>query len=150
MRVAAVVALLAALVAVVPSSRAQPNRGSSLVGAVALVKKQGYRPKVSTWEPSFKLNMLIGTATGSADGYNRRAFFFYGNRYLGTDASAPSAQLQEVWREDRTIALLYILYRSNEPLCCPTAGGAIVRFRWNGSRLVALDPIPPTRGSRHR
>ena len=50
----------------------------------------------------------------------------------------------------RTVALLYILYRSGDPLCCPTGGGAIVRFRWNGSRLVALDRIPPTSGAIHR
>ena len=114
------------------------------------MKKKGYRPDTSTWTNFFKFNVLIGTYAKSADGYNKRAFFFYGRRYLGTDAAAPSAQLQQVWRDDRRIALLYILYRASDPLCCPTAGGAIVRFRWTGKRVVALDRIPPRTGPRHR
>jgi LppP/LprE lipoprotein len=118
--------------------------------AVATVKKKGYIPELKTWDGTFKLNVLIGRFAQSADGYNQRAFFFYGRRYLGTDAAAPSAALQEVWRDDRTIALLYILYRANDPNCCPTGGGKIVRFRWNGTRLVALDRIPPRSGPLHR
>ncbi len=66
----------------------------------------------------------------------------YDSRYLGTDAARASAQIEEVWRDDRTIALLYILYRNDDPLCCPTGGGKIVRFHWNGKRLGALDRIP--------
>jgi hypothetical protein len=148
-RLVAAVAMTAVLGAVSGAGASPQNRGD-LRAAVALVKKKGYRPETSTWESYFKLNVLIGTYAKSADGYNKRAFFFYGRRYLGTDAAAPSAQLQEVWRDDRTIALLYILYRANDPLCCPTAGGAIVRFRWTGARIVALDPIPPRSGARHR
>lgn len=145
----AVLAVVTLLVAVAGADASRRNRGD-LAAAVTLLKKKGYRPDTHTWDSSFKLNMLIGTFAKSADGYNKRAFFFLGRRYLGTDAAAPSAQVQEVWRDDRTIALLYILYRRNDPLCCPTAGGAIVRFEWNGSRLVALDPIPPLNGPRHR
>ena len=33
-------------------------------------------------------------------------------------------------------------YTRADPLCCPTGGGKIVRFRWNGSRLAAVDAIP--------
>lgn len=141
---------LAALLGGVSGAEATPQSGGDLRAAVALVKKKGYRPETSTWENAFKLNVLIGTYAKSADGYDKRAFFFYGRRYLGTDAAAPSAQVQLVWRDDRTIALLYILYRANDPLCCPTAGGSIVRFRWTGTRIVALDPIPPRSGPRHR
>lgn len=150
MKSAIAVATVCSLIAATAGAQgARQNRGD-LRSAVALVKKKGYRPDTSTWEASFKLNVLIGTFAKSADGYNKRAFFFLGRRYLGTDAAAPSAQVEEIWRDDRTIALLYILYRANDPLCCPTAGGAIVRFRWTGSRLVALDPIPPLQGARHR
>jgi hypothetical protein len=119
--------------------------GGGIAVAVKVVRSKGYCvDSTRTWERAavFKLNVLIGTLCRSADGYNKRAFFFDGTRYLGTDAARPSAQLQEVWRDDRTIALLYILYRRVDPLCCPTAGGKIVRFRWNGSRVVALDRIP--------
>jgi hypothetical protein len=54
----------------------------------------------------------------------------------------PVACIAAARRDDRTIALLYILYRRSDPLCCPTGGGKIVRFRWNVTRLVSLDGIP--------
>jgi hypothetical protein len=38
---------------------------------------------------------------------------------------------------------MYVLYRRQDPLCCPTGGGKIVRFRWNGRRFRALDRSPP-------
>jgi hypothetical protein len=44
------------------------------------------------------------------------------------------------------VALMYVLYRRNDPNCCPTGGGKIVRFHWTGRRLVALDRIPPLTG----
>ena len=119
--------------------------GGGLQSAIKVVRSKGYCvDSTRTWErsPTFRLNVLIGTFCKSADGYNKRAFFFYGARYLGTDAARPSAQLEEMWRDDRTIALLYVLYRMRDPLCCPTGGGTIVRFHWNGKRLVALDRIP--------
>ena len=146
------VGMLALVVVLVAASGADATKQANgdRSAAAALVRKKGYRPGLLTWDNFFKLNVLIGTYARSADGYNKRAFFFFGRRYLGTDAAAPSAQVEEVWRDDSTIALLYILYRQNDPLCCPTAGGAIVRFRWSGSRLVALDRIPPTNGPGHR
>ena len=148
MRFVAVAAVVATMV-LAPLGAAARQSSGDLRTAVSLVKKKGNRPDTSTWDGSFRLNALIGTLAQS-DGYNRRAFFFLGRRYLGTDASAPSAGVAQLWRDDRTIALLYVLYRANEPLCCPTGGGKIVRFRWTGTRIVALDRIPPTSGRLHR
>ena len=112
--------------------------------AIALAWKKGYDADPSTWDDYFAFNVLIGTYRQSADGYNKRAFFFLDDRYLGTDARRPSAQVREAWRDDRTIALLYVLYRRSDALCCPTAGGAIVRFDLKRFRVVARDRIPPT------
>jgi hypothetical protein len=145
-RAVAAATAIAALLAI-PAATAGPGDRAA---AAAVVRGKGYTPDLKSWDSFFKLNVLIGTFTRSADGYNKRAFFFLGRRYLGTDAAAPSASLQEVWRDDRTIALLYILYRTNDPNCCPTGGGKIVRFRWNGKRIVALDRIPPRSGALHR
>jgi hypothetical protein len=141
------VAALVVAAALVPLGSAGTRNAGDLRAAVALVKKKGYVPETSTWDRSFKLNVLIGV---TGDGHNQWAFFFYGRRYLGTDTRVPSAGILQVWRDDRMIALLYILYRPRDPLCCPTGGGAIVRFRWTGSRIVALDRIPPKNGSLHR
>ena len=122
---------------------APPSPG--LRTAVATVKQKGYTPKSTQgWFSDRGLNVLVARATRSADGYNQQAFFFQNARYVGTDAKLPSRQVNDIWSTGDTIALMYILYRRNDPNCCPTGGGKIVRFHWNGRRLVALDSIPTT------
>jgi len=109
------------------------------------VKQEGYtvlgNPE-TTYYPSDSLSVLIGMCTGSADGYCNKAFFFYNGKYLGTDSSDSSIGIEEVWQTDKTVALYYRLYRKNDSLCCSTAGAALVRFQWDGTKLKALDPIP--------
>lgn len=113
--------------------------------AVDVVCRSGYlaRSAAETYCESCTLHVIIGAGITSADGYDQRAFFFAGGRYLGTDALDASAGIRVVWRDDTTVALGYALYRSSDGFCCPTGGEAVVRFRWDGQRLVALDPIPP-------
>jgi hypothetical protein len=125
--------------------------GSGYARAAAVVRSHGYLPNDSSeWTPGSPLSALTATARASADGYAQRAFFFVRGRYVGTDARGPSAQVREVWSAGDTVALLYLLYRSRDPLCCPTGGGSIVRFHWNGRRLAPLDRIPPASGALHR
>jgi hypothetical protein len=85
--------------------------------------------------------------SGSGDGYGQQAFFFVNGRYIGTDASQPSATLRVVGQGDTEVTLAYPLYRDGDPLCCPGAGQARVRFQLNNGKLTALDPIPPLRRS---
>jgi hypothetical protein len=126
---------------------------AALAAAEDLVRSKGYTPDPNTsWDLPHQLSVILATATGSADGYNQTAFFFYNGTYLGTDAIAPSAGISEAWQDDATVALSYQLYNAADPDCCPTAGSAIVRFHWTGTQLIPLDPIPPndsaTGGSR--
>ena len=88
------------------------------------------------------LHVIVGTATGSADGYTQQAFFFVHGRYIGTDLASTSAGIQLAWRNANTIALSYSVYKANEPMCCPTGGAIIVRYQWNGTKLKPLDPVP--------
>jgi hypothetical protein len=87
-------------------------------------------------------NALYGNCR-AGDGRDQRVWFFERGRFVGVDASTSSHDIVGVWRDDRTIAFLYVLYRRSDPECCPTGGGAIVRFRWNGKRVARLDPLPP-------
>lgn len=87
--------------------------------------------------------MLLGTRTGSADGYDQRAFFFLDGKYLGTDSSQPSASIRIVSQADTEVVLGYALYHSHDPLCCATGGQATVHFQLNNGQLVPLQPIPP-------
>ena len=76
-----------------PPGRSRPaatsdSRERELPGArdaVALVKSKGYTPDdTRQYKPWAKLRVLVATATGSASGNNKRAFFFVGRRYIGT------------------------------------------------------------------
>jgi hypothetical protein len=87
--------------------------------------------------------VLVGTRTGSADGHGQQAFFFLGGLYLGTDTKEPSVSVNVVSQGDTEVTLAYPLYRSSDPLCCPSGGTATVRFQLDNGRLVPLDPIPP-------
>ncbi len=112
--------------------------------AAAVVKAHGYTPNdISEYHANQTLRVLVGTRTGSGDGYDQQAFFFVDGSYIGTDASQPSATLRVVGQSDTEVTLAYPLYRPHDPLCCPGGGQATVRFALNDGRLVALDPIPP-------
>jgi hypothetical protein len=121
---------------------------AAVTAAAAVVRTHGYTPnETSQYHSGQTLRVLVGTRTGSGDGYGQQAFFFVGGRYIGTDASEPSATLRVVSQSDTEATLAYPLYRRNDPLCCPGGGQATVRFQLNNGRLQALDTIPPAHSS---
>jgi hypothetical protein len=119
-----------------------------LTAALAVVRTHGYVIKdTSDYHPNQTLRVLIGTNAGSGDGYDQQAFFFVDGRYIGTDSSRPSAQVNVVAQGDTEVTLAYALYRPGNPLCCPGGGQATVRFQLNNGQLTTLDPIPPVNSS---
>lgn len=117
---------------------------SELAAAIAVVKAHGYTPNdTSEYHPSQTLRVLVGTRTGSGDGYGQQAFFFVGGRYIGTDAAQPSATIAVAGQSEQEVTLVYPIYRANDPLCCASGGQAKVRFALNDGKLTPLDPIPP-------
>jgi hypothetical protein len=132
----------AATPAFAEKEKGAPSEG--LPAALAVVRAHGYTASdTSAYHPDQTLRVLVGTGSHSNDGYDKQAFFFVNGRYLGTDASRPSAQISVVSQSDTEVTLAYRLYRPNDPLCCPGGGEAHVRFQLNNGRLVPLDPIPP-------
>ncbi|MDQ6811988.1 MAG: LppP/LprE family lipoprotein [Actinomycetota bacterium] len=130
--------------AAAPAFTHPESTAEGLDGAVAVVRAQGFTPNTtSIYHPSQTLRVLVGTRTGSGDGYGQRAFFFVNDRFIGTDSSQPSAKLRVEAQGDTEVTLAYPLYRSGDPLCCPGGGKATVRFQLNNGRLTPLDPIPP-------
>jgi LppP/LprE lipoprotein len=127
-----------------PAFTKQTAGGEGLGTALAVVKAHGYTAGGSSdYHPNQTLRVLVGTRTGSGDGYGQQAFFFVGGHYLGTDTSEPSASVKVVGQSDTEVTLAYPLYRPHDPLCCASAGQAVVRFQLNNGRLVPLNPIPP-------
>jgi hypothetical protein len=118
--------------------------GAEAAAAVATVKTHGYTPNdAAEYHSDQTLRVLTATRTGSADGYDQRAFFFLDGKYIGTDSSEPSASVRVVAQSDTEVVLAYPLYRAHDPLCCPAGGQAKVHFQLNNGRLAPLQPIPP-------
>jgi hypothetical protein len=127
-----------------PAFTKQTAGAEGLGTALATVKAHGFTVgDTSEYHSAQTLRVLVGTRTGSGDGYGQQAFFFVGGRYIGTDASQPSANIKVVGQSDTEVTLAYPLYRPHDPLCCPGAGQATVHFQLNNGHLVPLDPIPP-------
>ncbi len=128
-------------------SEAETKTGS-VGAAVAAVKSHGYTPQdTGEYHPDQTLRVLVGTRSGSGDGYGQQAFFFLDGHYLGTDTTEPSAKLKVVSQNDTEVAIAYPLYRASDPLCCPGGGQRVVHFALNNGQLTALGAIPPAHSS---
>jgi hypothetical protein len=116
--------------------------------AAAVVREHGYTPNnTSEYHANQTLRVLVGTRTGSADGYDQRAFFFLDGRYIGTDTKEASATVKVLSQGETEVTLAYPLYRPGDPLGSPSGGQATVRFQLNDGKLAPLATIPPASSS---
>ena len=99
------------------------------------------------WEGGSRFNALFGNCRAQ-DGHDQHVYFFERGKFVGTDGLGASSQVIGIWRDNVTFAFLYVLYRPADALCCPTGGGTIVRFRWEGARFRRLDSVPPRQNGR--
>jgi len=114
-----------------------------LAEAVTAVEAHGYLPvSTATYNPQDALRVLIGRRN-TAEGQQEQAFFFLDNRFLGTDASQPSASITVVYTGEGEVTLRYALYKPSDPRCCASGGTAEVRFALNNGRLQPSQPLPP-------
>jgi hypothetical protein len=112
--------------------------------AAAVVRARGYTPNdTSEYHPDQTLRVLVGTNTGSSDGYGQQAFFFLAGRYIGTDTKLPSATVKVVSQGDTEVTLAYPLYRKGDPLSSPSGGQRTVTFQLDNGHLTPLGSIPP-------
>jgi hypothetical protein len=124
------------------------QKAEGTAGAAGIVRAHGYTPNdTSEYHSDQALGVMVGTRTGSADGYVQQAFFFVNGKYLGTDTKEPSASVKVVSQGDTEVTLRYALYRPNDPLVNPGGGEARVTFQLNNGKLVALQKIPPAHSS---
>jgi hypothetical protein len=134
-----------------PAFTEKEHHTLGLSDATTLLRETGFTPtSTSDYHPGQALRVLIGTRTGSRDGYGQQAFFFVNERYVGTDAKDPSATVSVVSQNDTEVTLAYPLYRKGDPLGSPSGGRALVRFQLNNGKLAPLDPIPPASSSSSR
>ncbi len=127
-----------------PAFTEKTSSAEGLSAATAVVRAKGYMPTdTSVYHQNQVLRVLIGTRSGSSDGYGQQAFFFVDGRYIGTDSKEPSATVSVVSQGETEVTLSYPLYRRGDPLSDPSGGQALVRFQLNNGKLTPLDPIPP-------
>lgn len=113
--------------------------GSSLDAAERILSARGDSPvEASTYHQGQTLTALVGRASAG-----EQAFFFLGGRYIGTDASRPSASVQVVSEKEDEVTLSYGLYRSGDPEDAPSGGRAEVRFTLDDGKLEPTAAIPP-------
>ncbi len=118
---------------------------ASLDSAQAVVMAVGYTPNQNAaefWDPQSPINVVLGTLTGSADGYNNWAFFFAGNVYIGHDAASPSMQPRgrEPHRHHHHVGVPDL--RAERPHVLPDRRHPDGALPVERLELVPLDPIP--------
>ena len=84
--------------------------------AATVVSAHGFTAdNLSEYHPNQTLRALVGTRSGSADGYGQQVFFFVDGHFIGTDTKEPSASLKVVSQGDTETVVEYRLYRPATP-----------------------------------
>jgi hypothetical protein len=131
-----------------PAFTHEETKSEDLSQAESVLQSRGYTAsETSQYHPNQALRVLIGTKSGSSDGYGQQAFFFVNGRYIGTDTKEPSATVKVLSQNDTEITLAYPLYRPGDPLASPSGGQATVHFQLNDGKLTPLGTIPPASSS---
>jgi len=149
-RVLAVAVVLVGLSAAVASA-AGPGDRRAAERYVARHCHKGSVQSHAMWisDKQFTFNPIYGDC-GGGDGHEQRIWFFHGSHFVGHDDKRSSADIIGSWRDLNTLDFLYVLYRPTDAMCCPTGGAVSVRYRWNGKKVVRLDPLPPRTASKSR
>jgi hypothetical protein len=63
-------------------------------------------------------------------------------RYVATQLE-PRFGIGIVATEGGTVTVRYPHYQPTDPNCCPSLPDYVVRFRWSGTAVQPLDPLPP-------
>jgi hypothetical protein len=89
------------------------SKTEGLSAASAALRAKGFTPRnTSDYHSDQALRVLVGTRTGSGDGYGQQAFFFVNGRYIGTDTKDTSATVKVLSQSDTEVTLGYPLYRT--------------------------------------
>jgi hypothetical protein len=131
-----------------PAFTHEETKSEGLSQAESVLQTKGYTAsETSQYHPNQALRVLVGTRSGSSDGYGQQAFFFVNGRYIGTDTKEPSATVKVLSQNDTEVTLAYPLYRPGDPLANPSGGQATVHFQLNDGKLTPLGTIPPASSS---
>ena len=118
-----------------------PNATLSLHAAEQTLDARGYAVlDEHDFRSDQPLKVLVGIRR--APPRAEQAFFFLGDRFIGTDTKDPSGAIDVLDQSADRVTLGYGLYRPGDALCCARAGTAQVTYAWSGSALVPQGTIP--------
>jgi hypothetical protein len=122
-----------------------PDAPLTLRAAEAVLDRRGFATLTERdFRPDQTLKVLVGVRRNAPEGRAQQAFFFVGNRFIGTDTSDTSGSISVTDQQDDRITLTYGLYSTKDALANPTDGEASVSYRWTGAKLVPMGSIPPS------
>jgi hypothetical protein len=97
-------------------------------------------PRLGVLAADGSIISAFGAVLDSADGTGQIVLLFRGSRFLGWASAYDTVHLAVTTRR-RSIVVTYGVYRGNDPFCCPSSKKT-VRYRWDGSRIVADGTAP--------
>jgi LppP/LprE lipoprotein len=116
--------------------------------AAALVSRMtgqygNWVPNTKYYNPKRQLSAVIGETAGGTAASPKQLFFFHKGVYVGPATPEARFAFWIVSRSDDLIIVRYSHYRKGDPSCCASLPDYVVRYKWTGGSVRALDPIPP-------
>ncbi len=122
-----------------------PSAPLTLRTAEATLDRRGFATLTERdFDPDQTLKVLVGVRRSAPSGREQQAFFFVGDRFIGTDTADTSGAISVTGQGDDSVTLTYGLYKPSDPLDDPSDGSADVTYHWTGAKLVPTDTIPPS------
>jgi LppP/LprE lipoprotein len=128
-----------------------PTAGSDVLTreqAAALVSRMtgqygNWVPNTKYYNPKLPLSAVIGETKGGTATSPKQLYFFHKGVYVGPATPEARFAFWIVCRSDDLIMVRYSHYRKGDASCCASLPDYVVRYKWIGRSVRALDPIPP-------
>lgn len=100
-------------------------------------------PDTSAYDPSLDLSTVRGDTPGGTVSSPVQVFMFHKGCYEGPALPHAYGEVKIAQVSNDAVAVHYAHFRPTDGNCCPSLPDYVVRFHWNGTKVVALDPAPP-------
>lgn len=130
---------------------AAPTAGSDVLTraqAAALVSRMtgqygNWVPNIKYYNQKLPLSAVIGETRGGTAASPKQLFFFHKGVYIGPATPEARFAFWIVSTSDDLIMVRYSHYKKGDASCCASLPDYVVRYKWTGRSVRALDPIPP-------
>jgi LppP/LprE lipoprotein len=100
-------------------------------------------PDISTYDPEAELSVIVASVPLATVSSPQQVFFFHDGIYAPTEALEARSGIGVAGAIGNTVTISYAHYQPEDPNCCPSLPDYTVRFRWDGTAVQLLDPLPP-------